>query len=223
MAAHADQVARALEAVPPTGWPKFERARGELGTLRIQTTACRERLEGLRPEREQAAKARVAALADALRRNEKVPKTRTVEKVDVLIAEHEERLQALELAISKAAEELVALMLERRPEWLTGLDDDLVPALETYRRKIREMDQARESVLRIRALRNWLRDVETSPRYKTGTSALQGIRDASGGPVIWSRVLDALLADLESEQPKAAPHVMPVPDEPRPLRSKSAA
>jgi hypothetical protein len=208
----------ALNLPEGSGLEEVEAARTELARLNRARRESEERRRVLFNSREEAKQADLAAAGRAVRAGKKEPTTRAVEAVDEEISKLEEHLAAVDEAIDQVERELVEAVEQQREQRVAELDEQFAKELADWREGILERVDQLERINQVGSLRAWYRDFPGKfPSFRQRSFGHLDLTEGTGAP---AAALKALHAAFDPPEDRRA---MPIPDEPRPLRSPRAA
>jgi hypothetical protein len=208
----------ALNLPSGTGFPEVEKARQELQRLTGERRETAGRHRELVTAREAAKQGDLELAAQAIRGGKAAPKTRAVDAVDAELEKLQEHLAAVDTAIDMCENELVEAVEQQREQRVGELDEQLVQAQARWREQIDALEAQLATINQVGSLRNWYRDFPGKfPSFRQRSFGHLDLTEGTGAP---AAALKALHAAFDPPEDRRA---MPVPDEPRPLRSPRAA
>jgi hypothetical protein len=185
--------------LPRTEWKELEEVRDDYEALKKERRVTETRLRSLRGERERAVFADRAALADAIREGKPESTGTKVEKIEKEIVACEHRLEALELALDDAEDDLLAQVDEHRDEWGSDVETGLEAAREQYAEAVESLAAARAKVSAHYALLRWVRLFpEEEMGYQVRSSYVRDLKAPHGEPYLFDVVVQSLRDDAQA-------------------------
>jgi hypothetical protein len=154
------------------------------------------RLGKLENDRARAVEADRRALAKALRAGGDDPGDSAVEKIDKDMANTRRQVEALEIAIEEAEQELIGVVDENQAAWIENVEDEIAGVSQDYLAAVDALEAARERLSSSVGLKRFL---HTFPEhgYTSGHWPVFGLIARSGEPFNWDEVVEALRKDAE--------------------------
>lgn len=193
--------------LPPESkaWDELKNPAAEYRKLVSDRHLAYTRLGTLENDRRRAIERDRLALAKALREGGKDPGDKAVEKIDKDMANTRRIIEALEIAIDEAEQELIGVVDDHQLAWLEDVDAELDADAQEYLTKVDEMEAARTKLTESVALKRFL---NTFPEhgYTPGHWSVFGLIGQSGDPYRWDQVTEALRRDAEfAQKPRQEP------------------
>ena len=186
--------------LPEVEWKPLRQAKAAYEGVVAEKRATSKRLEELAATRSAAIAADRAALAAAIRSGSERPDDTQVQAVDAEITAAQRDMEALELALDLAEQELVEVVSQHRKRWLRSAGEAVEKARAEYAAKVEVLAEARERVDEARALSRWIAGFPAEQQsYRLTQAPVSALRKQNGQPPHFSEVVNALRQD-------AAPH-----------------
>ena len=206
--------------LPNTDWPELQERVDEHQRLVRERKVTGTRIDVLIQEREKAAHADREALAQAIRDGKKEPSTSAVEKVEKEIAACNRRLEALDVALGHAEDDLIGCLDQHRDDWTDEARQVLDKARAAYAEHVEALATIRKNVSERFSLVYWLHNFpDNDHTYRVRPSHVPGLTAPHGGPYTFEEVLNALRTD--ANPPKAEPDNAPATPEKADVRQKA--
>lgn len=184
--------------LPPESrvWDELKNPTAEYRKLVSDRHLAYTRLGKLENDRKRAIERDRLALAKALREGGEDPGDAAVEKIDKDTANTRRIIEALELAIEAAEQELIEVVDDHKSTWLADVDTELDGDAQEYLAAIEQMEAARTKLTESVALKRFL---STFPEhgYNPGHWHVFGLIARNGDPFNWGEVVEALRKDAE--------------------------
>jgi hypothetical protein len=185
--------------LPKTQWKELEEVRDAYEELKKERRVTETRLRSLRGERERAVLRDREALADAIRDGKADPGGKQVEKIEKEIRACTRRLEALEIALDDAEDDLLAEVDEHRDGWASDVEPALEAAREEYTQAVESLASARRKVSAKYALLRWVRLFpEEEMSYRVRSSYVSDLKGPNGDPYMIDQVVQALRDDAQA-------------------------
>lgn len=127
------------------------------------------------------------------------PGEKRVEKIEKEISACKRRLEALEVALDDAEDDLLAQVDEHRDEWASEVEAELEEAREEYAKAVESLSVVRHKVSAKYALLRFVRlfpEEETS--YRIRGSYVASLKAPHGEPYLFDAVIQALTQDAQA-------------------------
>jgi len=184
--------------LPPESkvWDEFKGPVIEYRKLVSDRHMAQTRLGKLENDRTRAIERDRVALAKALREGKDDPGDTAVEKIDRDLANTRRTIEALEIAIEEAEQELIGVVDDHQLEWLEIVDAEIDDDAGEYLAAVEQVEAARTKLTESVALKRFL---NTFPEhgYTPGHWPVFGLIARSGDPFMWGEVIEALRKDAE--------------------------
>jgi hypothetical protein len=205
---------------PQDGPPEYMRAWGAYNDLWDQLQAEHRKADQLQRDKAQAVDADRQALADAIRAGKNEPTETAVKRVEAAIAKCERQIDALNIALDDAAEQLDATVAQVRDQWATDLSATMMDARTRVAEAIDEIEVALGVIHDARTATYWVLNYQPGKPMKPVHPAPLALPAPSGDDYTTGLVLAALrrLVDQPDPQripdlPAPTPHPAPVNDD----------
>jgi hypothetical protein len=143
------------------------------------------------------------ALARALREGGEDPGDKAVEKIDKDLAQTRRRVEALEVAIEEAEQELIQAVDDNRSEWLEDTEAEIDRVAGEYLATVEALEAARTKLTERVTLRTFVTNFPEGKGYFAGTGGrVAGLIARHGDPYRWDEVVEALRKDAEVTKPQ---------------------
>lgn len=184
--------------LPPESkvWDELKNPVAEYRKLVSDRHLAYTRLGKLENDRSRAIERDRLALAKALREGTEDPGDKAVEKIDKDMANTRRIIEALEIAIEEAEQELIGVVDDHKSAWLDDVDAELDADADEFLAKIEELEAARTKLTESVALKRFL-NVFPEHGYTPGHWSVFGLIGQSGDPFRWDQVTEALRKDAE--------------------------
>jgi hypothetical protein len=189
--------------IPETSFKELEEERKKYERLVSDYDATALRVGELRAKLEQARDEHLNSRADAISNGKKEPDDAALCQLAEELADAEERLKVVELALDRTGDAVLDLAARKKGEWLAEQEKAKEEAREAYRDAIRVMAAARAELGREVGFANWLRRFEQKPM--AGPSSTPKMFQVGNGPddrpLGHDELVALLLADAEPPAP----------------------
>lgn len=184
--------------LPPEAkvWDELKKPIAEYQKLVSDRHLAYTRLGKLENDRARAVERDRLALAKALREGGEDPGDKGVEKIDKEMANTRRMVEALEVAIEEAEQELIGVVDDHKSTWLDDVDAELDADAEEYLAAVEQVEAARTKLTESVGLKRFL---HTFPEhgYTPGHWPVFGLIATHGDPFRWDQVVEALRKDAE--------------------------
>lgn len=161
------------------------------------------RVGALENQRHRAIEADRVALARALREGGEDPGDKKVKQLDKDLTQTRRMIEALEVAIEEAEQELIGIVDDNRSKWLESAEVYLEGDVAQYLDAIEQVEQARMKLFEGLAIRSFLNGFPESKGYVPSTGGrVPGLLGRNHEPYRWDEVMEALRKDAEVTKPQ---------------------
>jgi hypothetical protein len=190
-------------ALPETRFEELEEERKRYERLVSEYDATALRLGELRAKLEEAREQHLEKRADALSNGTKEPSDTPVRKLAEEVADAEERLQVIEVALDRAGNGIRELVAAKKSGWLDEQEKVIAERRVALREAVEQWAQARAELAEEIGFANWLHRFEQKPM--AGPSSVPKPFTAGSGPddrpLGHEEIVALLLADVDPPQP----------------------
>lgn len=184
--------------LPPESkvWDELKEPIAEYRKLVSDRHLAHTRLGKLENDRARAVERDRLALAKALREGGDDPGDKAVEKIDTDMANTRRMIEALEIAIEEAEQDLIGVVDDHKSAWLDDVDAELDTDAQEYLAAVAQVEEARTKLTETVGLKRFL---NTFPEhgYTAGHWPVFGLIAQHGDPFRWDQVVEALRKDAE--------------------------
>jgi hypothetical protein len=186
---------RKLVLPPHSPFPDLDAARDELARLEEERRRAGIAIDSRVADRVRAEELDLRDQADAIRTGSKDPGWKRRDKIDKEKEQWEDRFAAITQAIRAVEDEVLAMVEERRDEFIATAQEASAVARDAYRVALEEAARANTAVREANALLRWVSMFpDMKGTYKT-PDGLTSMRSPSGDPYAAGTVIASLIEE----------------------------